>query len=99
MRRRAAWRLDALHPRWVDLKPGWGHGVTWDCPLHPRHRLRAMFQVAADGYPVVWTGGPLHHRLGTSFSTLTLVERLVLPPCFSGWIEAGVLVVEQEELQ
>lgn len=82
-------RLDALRPEWVSEPGRWGVGVSWECALHG-HRLVLMFKNAADG----GRGTGLHLRSGTSFSTLTVVQRIDLPPCFIGWIDRGLLVAE-----
>lgn len=95
MARRVAWRLDALQPEWVTPKDGWGHGVRWTCGLHQNHQLEVHFRNPCDGETSV-AAWPLYTRVaGTSFSTLTLLERLEFAECFTGWIIAGELLQYQ----
>lgn len=93
MPRRMVWRLDSLQPEWVAQDGGWGHGVRWTCGRHASHPLEVYFRNPCDGLtPTV--AGRLYTRIGTSFSTLTLVEDVDLDGCFIGWVVDGLFLQE-----
>jgi hypothetical protein len=87
--RRTAWRLDELQPEWLNLGSGWGHGVKFRCPEFGHdHYLLLCFWNPCDGSQAVWVG-TAYTRSGTSFSTLTLQERVELGGCFLGMLTHG----------
>jgi hypothetical protein len=85
---RVVWRLDELLPSWIPMGDSWGAGVRWRCGVHGNHELRLFFANPLDGLPPI-AGGPLVFRTGSSFATLSVVSRLDLGPCFSGFLVAG----------
>jgi hypothetical protein len=56
--------------------------------MHGNHELRVLFANPLDGHPPTATG-PLVFRTGSSFATLTVVSRLDLGECFSGFLVRG----------
>lgn len=87
-RRKTARRLDELDPHWVDHGGDWGAGVYFRCARHGNHQVWIMFANPLGGL-LPRTRGKLYRRLGTSFSTLSVVELLQLGVCFTGWLVDG----------
>lgn len=87
-------RLDGCQPDWVRAGKSWGAGVSWLCPVHKNHRLILMFANPCDGYDALPESNGKHIRTGSSFTTLTIVQKLELGECFSGFLVDGQFLMQ-----
>jgi hypothetical protein len=98
-------RLNDLVPRWVGERGANGHwdghlyiydtersgmGITFDCPLHLKHRLAVMFANPIDGGTPM-TDHNLWQRTGETFDDLTLSPSIDASQhgCWHGFITNG----------
>lgn len=86
-------RLDELDPDWVAGTRDWGEGVSLDCVTHgPPCRLLVLFENPAGGHKAdmaTLPGLPRHFRVGSSFSSLTLLGPIDLGEHFRGHLIDG----------
>ncbi len=86
-------RLDKLEPHWVPHGGDWGAGVRFRCMKHGNHEVWLMFSNPCGGLRAK-VGGRLYRRSGSSFASLSVLERLELGVCFSGWLQNGEFLEE-----
>lgn len=86
-------RLDELHPEWVEGARDWGEGCSFDCLAHgPACRLLVLFSNPAGGHKpdkATMPRLPRYYRVGSSFSTLTLMGPVDLGEHFRGHLIEG----------
>lgn len=86
-------RLVSLSPAWVKGPLNWSEGIAFDCPTHgPPCRLTFHFTNPMGGWSASRFGVGHHWRLGVTFATLTLVERMHCPPHWEGYLVEGQLL-------
>lgn len=105
-------KLVDLNPRWtVSLEPGYivghsgparhGMGISFECPIHRKHRLAIFFSNPIDGLSPAANEENYWERAGDSFENLTITPSIdgsenlygnPGTPCWHGFITNGEVV-------